>query len=252
MRLAAIYCVWGDANDLLQLSIDNIEPVVDGVIVVYSNTSNYGNTALVKCTPKPKVNYTNWEPNTARTPHDNETDKRNYGLNLARNSGYTHFIMLDADEFYEQSAFKIEKEYIEQNDVIGKVCKTKVYFKKPTLTIGFDHTLVPFIHKITPGLQFHFNHKTYPFAYDDQGNAHIDPTRRLNITRGIEWTSITMHHYSWVRSDYNIKIENSAASKNLKKSGIYSDLEKAAEGVYNEFYRKTLTTCDNLFNIPEL
>jgi hypothetical protein len=115
-----------------------------------------------------------------------------------------------------------------------------------------DHTLVPFIHKLTPDIKFG-KFQDYPFAYDDKGNAHIDPTRRLNVTRNVYFSeTLTMHHYSWVRSDYNLKINNSSASKNLKKSSIYRDLNEAKEGHYNEFYRSHLTVCDNYFNLPEL
>lgn len=258
MKLAAIYCVWGDANDLLKHSIGNIEPVVDGIIVMYSYKSNFGNYKEVdlgdlSLMALSKMHEFKCEPNLNMSPHENETVKRNVGLKWAKELGYTHFIMLDADEFYDHGEFTIERDYMESHpDVNGMVCKTKVYFKKPTLTVGYDHTLVPFIHKLTLGLRFQLNNKTYPFAYDKEGNAHIDPTRRLNITTGVQWSNITMHHYSWVRSDYDLKIENSAARNNLKKSSIYRDLDKAAPGVYNEFYRAELKECENIFNLPEL
>jgi hypothetical protein len=61
-----------------------------------------------------------------------------------------------------------------------------------------------------------------------------------------------MWHASWIRLDVNLKIDNSAARNNLKKSTIYADLEKAAPGVYNDFYRANLVSCDNHFNLPEL
>lgn len=257
MKLAAVYNIWGD-TDMLKHSIANIRPMVDVVIVIYSVTSNFGNRCdrdgsnesyPFEETP---IWFFQCEPDLRIAPHHNECNKRNFGLNKAREYGVTHFVMMDADEFYERSEFEKEWKRIEQNDISGTVCRTKVYFKKPTLTVGFDHTLVPFIHKITPSLQFQLNSKTYPFAYDSAGNAHIDPTRRLNISSGVEWSDITMHHYSWLRSDYNLKIENSAARNNLKRSSIYSDLEKAAPGVYNEFYRAELQECDNIFNLPEL
>jgi hypothetical protein len=259
MRLAALYCVWGDCGDLLSHSLNNISGSVDGIVIAYSETSNFGNHIVddydfykgATTLTLSKVKEYKFEPN-GHNAHQSECNKRNFALDKARQLGFTHFVMLDFDEFYERSEFEKEWKRIEQNDISGTVCRTKVYFKKPTLTVGFDHTLVPFIHKITPSLQFQLNSKTYPFAYDSAGNAHIDPTRRLNISSGVEWSDITMHHYSWLRSDYNLKIENSAARNNLKRSSIYSDLEKAAPGVYNEFYRAELQECDNIFNLPEL
>lgn len=250
MKIVAIYNVWSDGLDLLKPSVENILPVVDEVMIVFSNYSNYGHYIPFTClAPQEKISYLNFEPNLNQSPHVNECEKRNYGLRKAKEEGFTHFINMDSDEFYDRDEFRIEKYRIERQNLAGTVSRTKVYFKSPTLTIGYDHTLVPFIHKITPGLRFDLNNKTYPFAYDDQGHAHIDPTRRLNITEGVEMSTVVMHHYSWLRSDYNLKIENSAARKNLRKSSIYRDLESAAPGVYNEFYRTELQQCENIFNL---
>src|SRR5690606_7710468 len=113
---------------------------------------------------------------------------------------FTHFIMMDADEFYEQDIFEREKKHIEQSAVIGSVCRIKTYFKSPTLTIGYDRTLVPFIHKVSPRLKYHLNYRNYPFAYDGE-TPQIDPTRRLNISSGVSAAIITMHHYSYIRKD---------------------------------------------------
>lgn len=250
MKLVAIYNVWSDGLDLLKPSVENILPEVDEAIIVFSNYSNYGHHIPFMCLdPHAKITYSNFEPNLNQSPHVNECEKRNHGLRIAKERGFTHFIGMDADEFYERDPFRIEKYRIERLGLTGAVCHTKVYFKSPELTIGFDHTLVPFIHKITPGLRFDLNNKTYPFAYDSEGNAHIDPTRRLNITEGVEMANVIMHHYSWVRSDYNLKIENSAARKNLRKSSIYDDLKNAAPGVYNQFYRQEIQPCENIFNL---
>lgn len=252
MKLAAIYNAWADGADLLKKSIDNISPVVDGIFVVYSELSNYGtrrewnveehlNEKCFKVLYSPGV-----RPVGAAANH--ECAKRNAGLDAARNFGFTHFLMLDCDEFYQPDEVEIYKEWIDKNNIAGTVCGLKTYFKLPTLTIGMDHTLVPFIHRITPTLKFEMDSKTYPFAYDAAG-AHIDPTRRLNITSGVEKIDIVMHHYSWVRSDFVLKIENSSARNNLRRSSILADLDRAAPGAWNEFYRTHLSECPNYFDI---
>jgi len=250
MRLLAAYNVWADGMDLLAHSVGNILPLVDKVLIVFSNNSNYGHyLPFSSLEPHEKIQYLNFEPNLHESPHINECAKRNAGLRWAKEEGFTHFLGMDSDEFYEAEPFRIEKYRIEKQDLAGTVCPIKVYFKKPTLTVGFDHTLVPFIHKITPGLKFELNNKTYPYAYDPEGHAHIDPTRRLNITQGVELSNVIMHHFSWYRSDYKLKIENSAARNNLRKSSIYEDLKNAAPGVYNQFYRQELKECENIFNL---
>lgn len=247
-KLAAIFCIWGDANDLINQAIENIVPCVDSVIVVYSNRSNFGQDLQVKLEKHPKTEVWNLEPGRALSPHKNETAKRNYGINIAKKQGYTHFVVMDFDEFYKQDEFHVEKERIYSQDLNGSVCRLKVLFKRPTLCCD-DHTLVPFIHKLGPNTMSGDFHN-YPFAYDSKNHAHIDPTRRLNYTTGVEMSDIYMYHASWIRSDFEMKIQNSAARANLQRSSIYKDLAAAAPGIYNNFYRQTLQECPNYFNLP--
>jgi hypothetical protein len=249
MKLAAVFVVWDDW-ELLFKSIDNIEPVVDGVIVVYSETSNFGEISeppflLKACKVEGVYQY---EPNLKLTPRENETNKRNYGLGIARELGYTHFLMMDADEFYEPEPFLKEKEKFKNPDLMGLVCQCQTYFKSPGLTIGLDTTLVPFIHKLTPTIAHAFN-KSYPFAWIN-GQIRIDPTRSLNINSRVERTDLIMDHFSWYRRDYSKKIRNSTARRNIETSTIIEDLRNAKEGYFCKFYQKTLIACDNKYNLP--
>jgi len=250
MKLAAIYNVWDDW-DLLKLSYQNIRTMVDGVIIVYSVYSNYGE----------KSDYNNGfysdchmilsDPIKSLSVRENETLKRNKGLDAAKKQGYTHFLMMDADEFYEPEAFLKEKERFKNPDLLGLVCGLKCYFMEPTLTVP-DKTLVPFIHKITPNLKFEWNVK-YPFAFEGvRREIRIDPTRQMNISSGVEWSDITMHHMSWVRSDVRKKIRNSTARQNIEKSTIVRDYVNAKEGYFCEFYRAKIESCENLFNLPRI
>lgn len=250
MRLAAIFCVWDDW-DLLDHSIKNIEPLVDDVIVVGSESSNYGEIDNHWSFKKGSV--FDYKVDLRLSPDQNETNKRNWGLHLARQKGFTHFIMMDADEFYHPDEFSAEKEKFKFNpDLQGMVCRIETYFGGPELTIGDEGTLVPFIHKITPGLRHEFNRR-YPFAWSGglrNRRIHIDPTRSLNIYSGVEMSEIKMHHYSWVRKDFAKKIRNSTARANLEKSSIMQDLALAKEGYYVNFYGKVLRRVPNYFNIP--
>lgn len=243
MRLVCLYNAWGDCPQLLAKSIMNIKPMVDGIIVIYSDYSYTGNYLQFPLDelPKDNVKYIRADPS------HNETSKRNLGLDQARKFGYTHFIQLDCDEFYRQDDLFHDRMMMENNDcVYGLVCRTKVLFAKPTL-ICDDHTLVPYIHKLKKDTKTG-NFRDYPFAYDDFG-AHIDPTRRLNYEVGIEMSDTIMYHASWIRADYELKIANSPAVRNLRKSTILEDLKNAAPGYYCKFYRKTLHECENIFNL---
>lgn len=254
LKIAAVYNTWGDWA-LLNASIQNILPVVDMVIVVYSDKSNYGEMDEWRTDwvshEDPHVTFHNYEP-ILNHPMHAETAKRNYGLDLARQSGATHYLCMDSDEFYDQEEFKKARQVFRENDSLaGLVCKSRVYFSRPTLTIGMDTTLVPFIHKITPALKHEFN-RNYPFAWEGK-SIRIDPTRSFNINSGVEMSPIIMEHYSWVRKDmeaYKRKIRNSTARHHLERSNILQDLVNAKEGYFCEFYQKRLVRVPNRFNIP--
>ena len=248
MRIAAIFNIWADCLCLLPCAIENIRPVVDEIIVVWSRKSNRGNVAeyelpkgctLIQCEPR------------YSTPHLNEIAKRNAGLQAVKDGGFTHFIMMDSDEFYIQSDFIEEKKRIEALNISGTVCKTQAYFKSPTLTIGVDHTIVPFIHKVTPRLEYKLNFANYPYAYEN-GSARIDCTRRLNITKGVEVSKITMHHFSYVRKDMSLKLANSSANfKPQRSQVVYEDLQNAKPGYFCRGWQRELIQCENIFNLPE-
>lgn len=246
MKLAAIFCVWDDW-DMLDHAVGKISGGVDNIIIIGSEYSNFAEFSPIPLRWQHDI--IKWEPFKSKSPAENETAKRNYGLEIARKAGYTHFIMMDADEFYNSDEFNVEKEKFKFNHTLnGMVCRIQTYFGSPELTIGDEGTLVPFIHRITPGLKHEFNRR-YPFAWQNR-NIRIDPTRQLNIYDGVEMSEITMHHYSWIRKDYAKKIRNSTARVNLEKSTVMQDLALAKEGGYCNFYRKVLRRVPNYFNIP--
>lgn len=246
MKLAAVIIAW-DGLEMLKYSYRNITPLVDSVIIVWSRLSNScQNMGAFDPSEYPDAILVNHEPSIAKTKQANERDKRNAGLREAKRQGFTHFLMADVDELYDPEEFLREKERFKDNNLQGLVCSVKTYFKTPELTIGLDpSTRVPFIHKITPSLHYAMNRR-YPFAYDNNG-PRIDPTRQLNINRGVEWSDITMHHYSHVRNDIRVKIENSSA--NLGRSTLLEDWLNAKEGYRVKMYDRILVSCENQFNI---
>ncbi len=246
MRLVAIYNVWKDW-DLLHYSLKNIRPLVDGVIIVGSEYSNFGEYSAI---PEAFMNQDLYirEPQFKNDARASETDKRNFGLDIARRLQFTHFLTMDADEFYDPVEFELQKQLFNMPSLKGLVCNCQTYFKSPTLTIGLDVTLVPFIHVLTPTIRHEFNFK-YPYAWINN-EIRIDPTRSLNINDGVMKIEIPMHHMSWVRKDPQGKIRNSTAKANLERSTILQDLEVAKDGAYCNFYRKHLSTAPNRFNLP--
>lgn len=247
MRLVAIYNVWKDW-DLLHYSLKNIRPLVDGVIIVGSEYSNFGEYSAI---PEDFINQDLYirEPQFKNNAAASETDKRNFGLDIARRLQYTHFLTIDSDECYDPAEFNLQKQLFNMPSLKGLVCNCQTYFKSPTLTIGLDVTLVPFIHVLTPTIRHEFN-RNYPYAWIN-GQIRIDPTRSLNINDGVMKIEIAMFHYSWVRQDYQGKIRNSTARANLERSTITEDLVSAKDGYFCKFYQKRLYTVENRFGIPD-
>jgi hypothetical protein len=253
MRIAAIISAWSDTKELLPFCIENIAPVVNKVIVVYSETSNHFNhddsiTELVFS--KLPCQWVKLEPEAGRSPHDNETRKRNFGLEMARVQGFTHFIVMDSDEFYTQDEFQKEKTRMEEKNLNGIVCPLKVYIKEPTLWCE-DHTLVPAIQRLYKNTTIG-NYKHYPFNVDSEGNSHIDPTRRINCFDRIEMSEMYMHHFSYVRRDIDMKINNSSANLRRSASVINEELQNAEPGYKSKLYHRELKQSENIFNISIL
>lgn len=246
MKLAAVYNVWSDF-DWLEISTSRMADLVDGIIVIASEKSNYGEISPIPEEWRDKVIIR--EPQFHVAMHS-ETDKRNHGLEVARRSGYTHYLSMDADEIYDPLEFTKDKERFKDPNLMGLVCRSQVYFKSPQLTIGLDTTLVPFIHKITPQLRHDFN-RAYPYAWEGKA-IRIDPTRSFNINSGVELTETVLHHYSHVRKDYEKKIRNSTAKVNLERSTIRQDLALAKEGEFCKFYGRKLVRAQVDFKIPEM
>lgn len=251
MKLCTIISAWGDTLELLPHCIENHLGFADGVIVVWSETSNHGvkdhrMKDFVFTHKFPNVIFYQLEPLLSQAPVLNERRKRNTGIDVARKHLFTHFIIADADEFYDCKQVEWEKNRFSK-PIYGLVCGLKVYVKYPTLRTD-DHTLIPFIHKLTQKIKCAEN-RYYPFAIDNSG-AHIDPTRRFNIQDGVQWSEITMHHMSYVRKDINLKINNSTAKLVNSRDIIHQELREAKAGYKSKLYHKELEECSNQFNLP--
>jgi len=247
MKLAAIFNVWADSIEFLHQAVEAMP--ADEIIIVFSTMSNNGE----ECPEYWKMEDMDgeWIVNEfvpiQISETENETDKRNLGIDIAKKIGCTHFIMCDTDEFYIREEFEAEKARVERDNLNGLVHPLKVYVGKPTLWCE-DHTLVPGIQKLYPNTQLGA-FKNYPFAYDKEGHAHIDPTRRTNQTTGIEMSPFYMHHMSYVRRDIDLKIRNSSANLRRSEAAIKRDIANAAPGYMSELYHRELKECENLFNI---
>ena len=251
MRLVSIISVWSDCIELLPFVIKNHLQFCDGVIVMWSIESNHGAKdkrllEFVATHNYERVLFHQLEPLKRLKPLENETRKRNQGIEVAKKEGYTHFFLADADECYLPEEVEKDKKLFEETKINGVVCRVNVYISEPTLWCEDYNTLVPFIHKLQKDTLCGRIHD-YPFAYNNK-RAMIDPSRRLNI-KGIVMSNTVMHHMSYVRNDVGLKVRNSSA-KLINRFGMIKEMmRKAKPGYYVEMYQGELKESPNYFNI---
>lgn len=253
MRLVSIINAWKDTIEFLPHVIKNHLEFCEGIIVIWSSMSNKGVSdggEMLKFLAETNIHgayFYQQEPVRRVRPLMNETHKRNIGLNIAKQKGFTHYIIADTDEFYIPQEVENDKKRFEDTKINGLVCAVRVYVGKPTLYCKDRNTLIPFIHKLKPDSEVGKFPK-YPMAYID-GVSKIDPSRRPNAT-GIQMTDTVCHHFSYVRKDIKLKISNSTANLNRMSDRILRDVTNAHAGYHSELYSEFLIPGENEFNLP--
>lgn len=210
MKLCAIYTIF-NGLELLESSIKQLE--VDCIIIGWQRISNKGNQSntIENFVESMKLKHKDWyflefEPDLKLTPNQNETNKHNKLLNLAKNLGCSHFMMSATDHFYKKDEFIKAKEIAKDYDCT--TTKMFTYYKEPTyqLTPIEDYEML-FICKLYPNSKF--ERLQFPVV--------VDPALKLNTHsrfKSFDCDDIMMHHYSMIRQDIYDKFNNSAASVN--------------------------------------
>jgi len=252
MKLVSIISCWVDTLELLPFCIENHLQFCDGIIVMWSASSNHfvkddRMLRFVATHNYDRVLFHQLEPVRSLKPLVNETRKRNQGIEVAKREGYSHFFTADADEFYHPEDVVKDKTLFEEPAINGIVCRVRVYIGKPTLYCEDSATLVPFIHKLKKEIYCGRIHE-YPFAYKNKV-AQIDPSRRLNELNGIIMSDTIMNHYSYLRRDISLKVRNSTAKLSNRFATIKQDVSRAKPGYVSELYGRPLQECENHFGI---
>tara|TARA_R110000824_G_scaffold170441_4_gene347795 strand:+ start:3774 stop:5177 length:1404 start_codon:yes stop_codon:yes gene_type:complete len=258
MKLAAIYNVF-DAEELLTHSIRSIKEVVDVIIIVYQNVSNYGelhtnpdfeewlrelNTDII-IKYKPKI------INSPLNGEINERTKRALGARQALDAGCTHYLFVDCDEFYDKNQFARAKEVIIVNDYDSSACLLSTYYKKATYKLVPNEAYyVPFICKLQKGVTKFANHPDYPVA--------ADPSRKsspFDNFKKFAREDLVMHHYTMVRANIITKFKNHSGLKkiNFNYDKILEDFNNFEPGdkMIYPFEKYSIEIVENYFNIPD-
>jgi hypothetical protein len=278
-----------DGEELLESSIRSIRESVDYIVVVYQTVSNFGNPCSAELVPtledllkrglinelvhyQPRIftpaekreivsQYTYVVPGgRAELVSDqfvNESVKREIGRLKALDSGCTHFMTMDSDEYYIREELERAKQIIWDNRYEGSYCKMRFFFKKPIYEMLplEENNYVPFIYELHPNRKFAVGHYSI---------VTTDPTRNMRNTRKVrvfERNEVEMYHMSFVRKDIRKKITNTS---NRNNHAIGEEFEKFVRD-FNEWtpdrelihshsyfknHFKTVRIVENQFNIP--
>lgn len=142
-----------------------------------------------------------------------ENAKRNLGLEIARSVGCTHFLSIDADEFYLPKEFRNAAKFIDKNDVDYSVVSIQPYHLRPTHALHAinDSLKVPFLTNIQKWPDTWFEFGGLGFGTD----CNTDPTRRISMTPDRQKLhifpekQIMMHHMRTIRKNLCRKYVNS-------------------------------------------
>lgn len=253
MKLFVSYNVF-DGVELLESAIKSIREAVDYVHINYQMYSNHDEwisdedlEILVNLLNSDLVDgYSCYEPNFDLNPSLNEFLKRNSALNYAKqlDKGFTHFLSLDADEYYKLDEFIEAKKIIEENNYVTTACHVQGYQRLPIWQDnGLWINFVPFIFKITDTTRFDYGSRSFPVI--------VDPTRittPLDNFRLFKPEEIVMHHMTIVRKDLHKKYKNSSSTNDGNKHNV-NDIVRSLKNVQPNDVNK-IRIVDNVFNIP--
>ena len=213
-RFSVSYNVF-DGVELLEDSINHIRGVVDHISIVFQSRSYWGNQLSQKeidivydLKEKGLVDDLEIYENNNKIPiHQNQLNKRNLGIQLAKLNGCTHYMTVDCDEFYVTSEFQMLVDYHKENPEHISYLPLIAYYKDTKYMINpvgyMDGDLyVSGFFPVKYGLIMN-----YPL------NIKVDPTRKVGIKdvsllKLFRKFEIKMHHLSYVRADIFQKVNN--------------------------------------------
>ncbi len=212
-----------DSTELLESLITEIRDQVDWIGAIYQKYSYWKNPMNKNDMNELKRlkeiglidELIEFKPNYTKYSREQECDKRNMGIQLAKKRGCSHVLNIDCDEFYDAGQFKTAKKLINKNKWVITYCSYINYYK------DFQHYLVYPFKPYVP-----FIHSTFfTYTYNGPGPGPTDPTRRINNPFNLGTyifpdEIIRMGHAAWIRKDIRKKLVNWSAKNHFEKGLI--------------------------------
>lgn len=206
-----------DGEELLEDSIMSIRDYVDFISVVYQTESYWGNNCsddledyLIELKEDKLIDeIVKYDNNKRLSPHHNQINKRNIGLNISRKNYCTHHMSMDCDEFYVEEQFKNLIDWYKKNPYKVGYADFTDYYKSPSLVIDKPHDTYV-------SLFFPIKNNNVSYVLNYRSPVLVDPTRRPNYDDYYVFdpSFIEMHHMTMVRKNIKSKIINAAKRLN--------------------------------------
>jgi hypothetical protein len=209
-----------DGEELLLDLVSSIRKEVDYISVVFQEKGHWGD---LKAEPHLKYflqelleiglidEFLEWSPPNSATNqysfNEMDVEKRNIGLNLARENGCTHYIILDNDEFYSQKQFRYMKRIMmdSKSKWDYSVVRHLQYYKNTNhIKKVREEEYVMVIFPIRQSTKL---------VHEVQSQFPIDPGRKIQGKHILEFSrfEVCMHHLSYLRKDIGKKLMTSHA-----------------------------------------
>lgn len=252
MRVSASYNFF-NGDEHLVASLRTLRPCVEHISVVWQPTSNAGEpiTTYARQALRTAIDggliddVILFEPDLSKERNENELLKRCIGLDSARRSEATHFLSMDADEFYRPAEFLAARELIKTHGWTSTSVGTFLHLKRPVWR-SLDVTCCCFLTSITPETKI---------GVQDFPHPHIDPTRKMtadiNGHHHFQPSIVAMYHMNLVRRDLMQKLRNSTTRDMRFLSEVAVAVEKWQPGEDFHFPNKgklELTRVPNEFD----
>lgn len=250
MKLGVSYSVW-DGEELLEASIKSIRSQCDYINVVWQKISWFGEPCneglealLIDLKDRGLIDeIIFFEPDLDIQANVNEINKRNLGLEFVKKAGCTHFLTMDADEFYKEEEFFQAKDLILRYQITHTICNIYNYEHINLRNSAPERYFVPFINKIDKNSKLVMN-SCSPVPW------YADPIRQIPMDKysiPCALSCIVMHHYSAVRKDLKKKYRNSSANLNQEKQIEF--LEQSNQYIQDKIAKGKAVPAENIFNI---
>lgn len=249
MNVAGSYNYFNGEEHLLA-SLRTLRPCLDSITVVTQRVSNAGlpmkaaaAAALRRAVDQGLVDeVADYAPDPTLSRKGNETAKRRIGLDLARRAGATHFLSLDADEFYRPAEVLRARDAIARHGWRSTSVASFLHLRRPVWRAR-DRTNCCFITRILPRSEI---------GVRDFPVADVDESRRMTARRPTHHHfaphEVAMYHMNLVRADLGWKLANSSTPDRAFLDRVAAAVAGWTPGQPFEMPRKGVLTLDRVPN----